>query len=607
LPILPLYSITSTDMIDFQVVLVLAVLLWIIISLYFEIVRPVITFLIAVIVFGLTGILTPREILKGFANEQVAVVLLLLLIGDIIRKTQVIHLLFDRIFTNSLSYRGFMGRMMSLIAVFSAFLNNTPLVAVMMPYLHSWSRGKNIYPSKLLIPLSYAAILGGCATLIGTSTNLIVNSLWVDQTLYPNAVSLHIFDFFLVGGPMVLVGLLFLYLFGNRLLPERGDIITKFSENTREYVLEVQIRKNSSLIGQTVIESGLTADNDQGHYLVEIIRGSYNIRPVTADVVLEAEDILVFSGDNEAVADLVNSERGLYIPEVRRYSKRERMEVVEIVISHNSLLINKTIRDVNFSRKYDASVLAIHRNGERISGSVKEVRLKAGDVLLLLAGPDLNQRGTETQDFYFISMVREINKFEPYKIAVMIGGVAASILLSALNIVPLFLSLVTLVVVLVFLKVATPRDIAGGVDYNLYLIISLSLALGTAMINTGTADIISGAFITLFKPLGKVGILFGIYLITALLAAFITNKAAVAIIFPISLATAMELGAPPLPFVLVVSFAAAANFMTPIGYQTNLMVYGPGEYKFRDFLKIGSPLTVLYMIVTVTILSIFYL
>ena len=341
--------------------------------------------------------------------------------------------------------------------------------------------------------------------------------------------------------------------------------------------------------------------------MVEIIRGSYNIRPVTEDVKLESGDILVFSGDNEALADLAYSENGLIIPEVRRYSKRERMEVVEIVISHNSLLIGKTIRDVNFSRKYDASVLAIHRNGERLSGSVKEVRLRAGDVLLLLAGPDLIQRGGESHDFYFISMVREINRFEPYKIAVLLGGVATAIALSALHILPLFLSLVGLVVVLLFLKVATPRDIVRGIDYNLYLIIALALALGTAMINTGAADMISGAVIRLFSPLGPVGILFGIYLITAVLAAFITNKAAVAIIFPISIATAHELGASPIPFVLVVSFAAAANFMTPIGYQTNLMVYGPGEYKFRDFLKIGTPLTLIYMIVTVVILSVMYL
>lgn len=594
-------------MIDFQLVLVFAVLVWILVSLYFEIVTPALTFLIAVALLGFTGILTPQEILKGFANEQIAVVLLLLLIGDIIRKTQVIHLLFDRIFTSALSYRGFTGRMMSLIAVFSAFLNNTPLVAVMMPYLHSWSRRNNIYPSKLLIPLSYAAILGGCATLIGTSTNLIVNSLWVDQTLYPAAGSLNLFDFVYVGAPMMVVGILFLYFFGHRLLPERGDIMTKFSENTRKYLLEIKLRKNSPLAGKTVSESGLAAQQNQGHYLVEIIRGSYNIRPVTEDVKLESGDILVFSGDNEALADLAYSENGLIIPEVRRYSKRERMEVVEIVISHNSLLIGKTIRDVNFSRKYDASVLAIHRNGERLSGSVKEVRLRAGDVLLLLAGPDLIQRGGETNDFYFISMVREINRFEPYKITVLLGGVAAAIALSALHILPLFLSLVGLVVVLLFLNVATPRDIVRGIDYNLYLIIALALALGTAMINTGAADMISGAVIRLFHPLGPVGILFGIYLITAVLAAFITNKAAVAIIFPISIATAHELGASPIPFVLVVSFAAAANFMTPIGYQTNLMVYGPGEYKFRDFLKIGTPLTVLYMIVTVLILSAMYL
>jgi len=532
------------------------------------------------------------------------VVIMLLLIGDVIRRTAVVEVIFDRFFKSARSYRGFMSRMTLLIAGFSAFLNNTPLVAVMIPYVHSWCKRNNISPSKFLIPLSYSAILGGCATLIGTSTNLIVNGLIVDQTIIPDLEPLKIFDFAIVGVPMIVVGSLYLLFFGERLLPTKPDTLTQFSLGRREYMVEAKIVQKSPLIGKTIEDAGLR--NQPGFHIVEIWRRGYKISVFGADFLLDRGDILLFAGETEAIADMVKSRSGLNIPEVGMLSKKSRTEIVEVVVSQNSTIVNKTVREANFRSKYDAAIVSVHRNGELIKGKVGEVILKAGDVLLLFTGENFVARTVATKDFYFISKVREMVKLEWYKSAILLGGLIIAILLAALNFFPLFISLLLLLVLSLALQITHPRELPGAIDYNLALIIVLSLALGTAMIKTGTADLVADGVIRLFRPLGVIGILTGIYLITTILAAYITSKAAAAIIFPIALTTAINLSMDPMPFILITAYASAANFMTPVGFQTNLMVYGPGGYSFHDFFRVGAPLTFLYMVVCITILSMIY-
>jgi di/tricarboxylate transporter len=591
-------------MITFDVIIVFIVLLFILISLYKEILGAAFTFVIAVVTLGFFGILTPKEILSGFANEQVFVIILLLLIGDIIRRTGILESIFDGFFRTARTMKGFMGRMMMLIAFFSAFLNNTPLVAIMMPYVNNWSKRNNISPSKLLMPLSFAAILGGCVTLIGTSTNLIVSGMVIDQSIVPGLRPLEIYDFSYVGVPMVVLGLLYLFFFSNKMLPSKSDAMADFSQNSREYLVEAQVRRKSQLIGKTVEEAGLR--NLKGLFLVEIIRGSYKIKAVSPDVILEQDDILIFAGDTHTVAEMVNSKSGLTLPSVGMMYRKKKTEVVEIVISYNSSLLNKTVKEVRFRAKYDAAVIAVHRNGEKISGKIGDIVLKPGDVLLLFTGEDFVNRTAHTQDFYFISKVRDFHKVEGYKVAVMLGGLFLAIILAAFKLVSLFMGLLVLIIAAFALKIANPKVLPKAIDYNLALIIVLSLALGIAMRKSGAAELIADFIISVFMPFGKVGLLFGIYLITAFLGAYIGNKAAVALVFPISLTMAANLDFQPMPFILVVSFSAAANFITPVGYQTNLMVYGPGGYSFNDFFRLGFPLTVLYMIVTVSILSIMY-
>lgn len=584
---------------DLNQIIVFIVLAFILISLYKELVGPAFTFIIAISILGVSGILTPKEILSGFANENVIIIVLLLLLGDIIRRNSIIEFIFDKIFKKATSYKKFMFQMMSLIATFSAFLNNTPLVAVMMPYVNSWSKKTNIPPSKLLIPLSYAAILGGTVTIIGTSTNLIVKGMVEDQMIVEGLPMLHFFEFAWVGIPMVIIGFIYMLTIGHRLLPNNTKTKEDNEKSNRKYTVEAQIRPDSNLVWKTVEEAELR--DLPGLFLVEIIRNDIDLVAVTPETILAANDILVFAGDTETIADFVSNNSELIFPQVGMLKKKKNTEMIEVVISHNSTLINKTVKEAHFRNKYDAAIVAIHRNGEKITGKIGNIKFKAGDALLLFAGEDLNNRA-DIYDFYFISKIKDVPKVKAYKSIVLIGGTASAIALSAFHILPLFHGLTILFIAILALGIASPKDLHKSIDYNLAIIIVLSLALGIAMRKTGVAQIIGQGFIDIMIPFGLIGIMFGLYFITTVLAAFITNLASVAIMFPISLSVALNMDWNPTPFVLLVAFASAANFMTPIGYQTNLMVYGPGGYKFRDYFRVGFPLSLLYMVVAVTIL-----
>jgi di/tricarboxylate transporter len=591
-------------MISFDLIVVFLVLAFIMVCLYYKLLGISFAFLIGIITLGIFGVLTPAEIVSGLGNEQVAIVILILLFSEVLRKTSIIENTFDRMFRRVKTYRSFLGRMVMIVAAFSTVLSNISLVAVLMPYIHNWAKRNSIYPSKLLIPLSFAAILGGSATLIGTSTNLIINGMVEEQTLLPGLSALQIFDFARVGIPMILLGSIYLLWAGKWLLPSRKAIVDELQTHNREYVIEAKVKSNSHLIGKTIAESGL--NEIQGLVLVAILRKSFKITSVPSDVMLDKGDILIFTGETKNIADLITTNSGLMLPEVGTLTRMKRAEVVEVVISQNSALIQKTVRDSNFRGKYDAAIIAVHRNGERIERKLGNVVLKAGDVLLLFAGENFISRTSDTNDFYFISKVREYIKLEWWKTAILVGGSFLVILLAALHVISLFMGFTIMIVISLILKVTSPKEIPASIDYNLALVIVLSLALGTAMIKSGAAALIADGMISVFLPMGKTGVLFGIYLLTGLLTLLVASKAAIAIAFPVALSVAYTLGITPVPFILAVAYAGACTFITPYGYATNLMVSGPGGYTPRDFFRIGFPLTILYMVVALVILSVVY-
>ncbi|MFO7924675.1 MAG: SLC13 family permease [Bacteroidales bacterium] len=583
-------------MINYEGLLVILVIVFIILSLYHDWLGPGFTFSAGIAVLGVFRVVTPVEILAGFANEQIAIIVMLLLIGDIIRKSGILDQLFSLWFENANTYGKFSRRMLFMVSGFSAFMNNIPIVAIMMPYVHSWSTKNNLSPSKLLIPLSYAAILGGCATLIGTSTNLLVAGMVTDQQII-ELEPLNIFDFSPVGVTMIIVGVSYILLFSHRLLPDKKSAADEMAINGREYFTEVRIPPGSKMAGLTLKEAGLS--DMKGLYLIEILRGSEILSPVPPYIRLMEDDVLIFAGDTAAITGIMGGSNGMQLSQVGMYARKERTEIVEVVIPANSMLVSKPVNEANFRGRFDAAVIAVHRNGERITGKTGDVKLMTGDVLLLITGDDFMKRANDTQDIYIINRLREIKKQPLYKKLVLAGGLLLVVIAAALGVVKLFTGLLSLLLLIYFLRLSSPKELTSSIDFSLVLVIGLSLALGTAMSKSGVAGAFADAAFKFSSNYGMVGVLATIFLVTNVLGAFITNKAAVAIIFPVALSMAAEMGFDPKPFILTVAFGGAASFMTPSGYQTNLMIYGPGGYAFRDFLRIGVPLTILYMIVTV--------
>jgi len=572
-------------MAEFAPILVGISVLFLLVSLYSGKIRAEVAFFSAVMFLTVFGVLTPKEAISGFANEQLAVVILLLILSDTIRKTNVMDALFSKLFKGTETTNSFIARMMLFVAPASAFFNNTPLVAMMMPYVHSWSKQKGVSPAKLLIPLSYVTILGGCVTLVGTSTNLIVNGMAVDAGL----PSLGIFDFSVVGLPLAVVGGIYMYFFSGRLLRNHKDAAGEFEDDWREYFVETEVGQNSSLIGKTIQEAGLR--NLKGNFLVEIVRNEKIITPVSPTHVLRSYDRLIFTGGLDTIQDLVKAKMGLSLP--KNCEAEHLSDVVEVVVSYNSSLIGNTVKDSDFRGKYDAAIVAVHRNGEKLSGKLGEVELEAGDALLLFAGRDFYKRATENA-FYTISMRQNV-RVQGRKALMVIVGMLASILVSALTSIPLFTCLLVVLAGTLLAGILTVTEVRKGLDINLLVIMALGLAMGKALINSGAADMIASQVLLHGKLLGPVAVIAGIFTVTNLLGAYMTNKAAVSLIFPISISLAQSMNLPLEPFILVVAFGGAASFITPIGYQTNLMVYGSGGYNFNDFMKIGLPLTIIYI------------
>ncbi|MDX5325808.1 MAG: SLC13 family permease [Bacteroidota bacterium] len=573
--------------------IVLLVLGLVMISLFTRRFRPTSSFVFGVLLLLITKVIEVPILLESFANKSILTIFLLIFLTNILRKHYNLVGTFDKAFGKFKSPRLFVLGMSGWVAILSSVINNTPIVSLMIPYVYEWGKRRNVSPSKLLMPMAYAATLGGMITVIGTSTNLVLNGLVTSNGFQP----LGFLDFLVPGLLVTGAGIVYFAFGGLALLPDRMDLLEKFKKDTRSFIVETQLPIGSNLNGKTVEEAGLR--NLKGMFLVEIVREGRLIAPVTPRQVLEEGDLLYFAGDVSQVVELVKEKSGLVLPKVEKYQIGDRFELVEALIPATSKLAGKKVRFSNFRERFDSAIIAIHRNGQRLGGKIGDVELAYGDLLLVSAGKGFESRAANSKDIYAVTTHHNFGDGHPVGKKAFGWIMLALVGLAVAGILPLFLMLLIGLAVAGAFDMIKPADLKKEFNIDLYLILVGALVLGHSLIDTGTAEWIANGMLLWLQPYGKFAVLLGLYVLTVLLTSFVTNVAAVAVVFPIAAGITQVMGLDPVPVFMTIAFGASAAFLTPVAYQTNLMVYGPGGYRGWDFLKFGLPLTIIYSLICV--------
>lgn len=552
------------------------------------------------VVLSVSGLISPEQALAGFSNTGLITVVALFVVASGIHHSGGVDLLVRHLLRSPKTVRSAQARIALPVSLLSGFLNNTPVVATMIPAVHAWSRKIGISPSKLMIPLSYSAILGGTLTLIGTSTNLVVNGQYQQLT---GGEGFSIFSITMVGLPVAVIGLAVMLLVMPRVLPDRKDQ-QKFG-SMREFTLEVAVSTGGPLVGKTVGEAGLR--ELERLYLVEIERDGSVVTAVPSEEHLRGGDRLVFAGDTQAISDLLRI-NGI-VPSVHEdepsLSKdRSERRLVEAVLSPQSDVLGLTIRDARFRDRYGAVVLAVARGGQRVSGNLGNIRLKPGDVLLLEARPAFVSRQRYNKDFLLINDLdtdtpRHDRAWVSWGILLVLVGLAACGIMSMLNAALLAAALMILT------GCCSVGQAQKSVDVPVILTIAASFALGAALQETGAASYLAEGILGLSHGHILFAILL-VYFAVSTLTEMVTNNAAAVLVIPVVLSMTTAMGAPAEPFVIAVMMAASASFATPLGYQTNMMVFGPGGYRFVDFVRVGLPMNLLIGLVTVGVIAVVY-
>lgn len=583
---------------NFEIGIVLTVIIVLVYFLYTERFRPSLLFFASLIVFLFVGILTPEEMLKGLSNKQVVVIFLLMILTTGLRKV-IGNNFFQWIFKDGLSSKSFLIRMMMVVAPSSSLLNNTPIVAFMIPYVKEWSEKNNKPTSKFLIPLSFITILGGMITVVGTSTNLVLNGLILES----NQTILNYKDFLFLGIIVTVVGGIYLYFFGLKILPENKNKMLDLQENIQDFIIETKIPLNSNLNGKTVKEAGLRSLRDV--FLVEIIKGNRVINPVTPDEVLQDGDILFFTGNKEAIKNLISNSNGIALPDEDAIEKYNHFSFKEAIIPASSSLVGEKVMESDFRKKFNSSIIAVQKNGKRVTEKIGETTLSSGDLLLLLAG---DVSSISSQDLLILSKDETILKNNKKSFfEVLMSFISFVFLVAGISgFIDLFIAVIVSIFVLIFIKKIKMDDIKKAIDIDLVILLIAALAIGVALTKTGAADLLAENLLLLTNEFSVIFVISILFLATIILTSLITNVAAVSIVFPIALSLSHQLGMPGTPFFVAIAFAASGDFMTPIGYQTNLMVMGPGGYTFKDFFKVGFPLTLLYTFACITFIKLYY-
>lgn len=551
-------------------------------------IKPVIVFSCVILVFLALGLTDVSVLLEAAITKNILIIFMIIALSAVLNSYINIPFYLDKVLGAIRSPQWFMVVMCVLVVLISAFLNNTPVVILIIPYLLKKAEQFKLSPSKLLIPLSFSAILGGMITIIGTSTNLVLNG-FLEKNKLP---SFGFFDFTIPGLLVAAGGILFFVLIGFKLLPSRASYEPRGKQALRKYFVEAKISEESLLVGQSIADSGLK--DYKGVALVELIRGAKVFDVLQSkNMVLLSGDHLLFSGSIADVMQINAQQKQVDFIESKRLDVPDKLTYLEVSVPSNSVLEGKKINESNFRQRYGATILAVHRNGEDLRGRIGEMRIRGGD-LLIIVPHSVIQENLRSDFFVFSSLTEEQ---VPQRKKLFLGAglvvlVAAAIIFKL----ELFLVLIGLLALVVALGFTQAQKLKNDFNLNLYVILISSLVIGDVFINSGLAQLLSDRILDMAGTMGPGGIVLVLMGLTVLLTSFVTNVAAVSIAFPLAYSLSALTGIPGEALYLAIAFSASAAFMSPIGYQTNLLIMAPGEYVFKDFMKIGVPFTIVYIV-----------
>jgi di/tricarboxylate transporter len=580
---------------NWQAVLTAAVVAATLAALLFVQRAPDMVMIGGVVLLLAAGVLTPDEALRGMSNEGMITVAALFVVAASVERTGALATLVDRALGRPSSLASAQLRTMLGPGVLSAFTNNTPVVALMVPAIRDWAKKHRLSVSKLLMPMNAAVVLGGLCTLIGTSTNVVVSGLVAAKRGAP----LEMFDISWIGVPLFASGLVYLVVASRFLLKDRRPPMS-VSDDPRQYTLEMVVEQGSPLAGRTIEQAGLR--HLDGLFLMEIDRGGHVIAAVAPTERLETGDRLVFVGVIDSVVELQKI-RGLR-PATDQVFKlddpRSERVLVEAVVSPSCPLVGRTIREGQFRSTYGAVVIAVARDGERLQMKIGDIVLQPGDTLLVEAGTAFLDRQRSNRHFYLVSEVTGSTPPRHDKAWIACTVLAAMVLAAALDLVPMVAAALVAAGAVVALRCISSTEARRSIEWESLLLIAASFGLARAMEKTGLAEMVAHSTIAAAGDHPHV-VLAALYLVAMLFTELMSNNAAAVLTFPIAWQTAADLGVNPMPFVMAITVAASCGFATPMGYQTNLMIYGPGGYKFRDYVRFGGPLNLLVMAITVAL------
>ncbi|WP_394128915.1 SLC13 family permease [Shewanella maritima] len=545
-------------------------------------------------VFGVTllslvglGLVSREQLLSSIANPGLVTLILLIVCSFALEKTRLLRVVASKVIVKS--YKSTFARLFTITAACSALLNNTAVVATLLSPIRN---NPHHYASKLLLPLSYAAILGGTLTLIGTSTNLIVNSLFIDASGH----SLSFFSFTSIG-IMLVIGCGLTLAICARFLPENEQE----TDGSEGYFIDAKITENSELIGKTVESNGLR--HLESLFLVEVVREGRLITPVYPNEILQQDDRLIFSGDITKLAQLKQFSG---LETFAHQNSLEDSNLTEVVVRQESILVRRTLKQLGFRALFDAAVVAIRRDGEEVSGKLGDVKIRAGDFLVLAVGDDFKSRRNLSKNFIVLSGVETETRLSGWRAGLSILGFLSTVLFAAFGIIDLMQGLVLLLGALVFSQSLNVNEIIRRLPIDIWLVVASAILLSHALVNAGVVESIGHLVNTSLDAQHLYLALIIVYLLTWLMTELVTNNAAAALMFPIAYSLGLGFGVDVMPFVMTVAFAASGSFVSPYGYQTNLMVYNAGKYRFNDFIKIGLPVSLIYGLIVIVSVPYFF-